>query len=69
MRAGEPNWLEVTEKSVSINRFDAPLRVLHLSDFHASESVSLQSIEHAIDIALTGCESTELKDGAIFTSA
>lgn len=52
MRAGEPDWFDVTEKSVAINRFDAPLRVLHLSDFHASEAVSLQSIEHAIDTAL-----------------
>ena len=52
MRAGEPDWFEVTEKDVSINRFDAPLRVLHLSDFHASEVVSLGSIERSIDIAL-----------------
>lgn len=52
MKYFEPDWLEVTEKNVRINRFDTPLRILHLSDFHASRSVSLRSIEKAVDLAL-----------------
>ncbi len=57
MRFTEPTWFEVTEKYVSIDRFGSPLRILHLSDFHASESVSLESIERAIDISLkTGAD-------------
>ncbi|MFL3659248.1 MAG: hypothetical protein ACJ07L_14510, partial [Opitutales bacterium] len=52
IRFAEPNWYEVTEKTVSIGRFLTPLRVLHLSDFHDSKSVSLESIEKAIDISL-----------------
>ncbi len=52
MRFAEPSWYEITEKSVKINRFASPLRILHLSDFHASEVVSLEDIEEAIDIAL-----------------
>ncbi len=52
MRFVEPNRHEVTEKTVPINRLKTPLRVLHLSDFHASPSVSLESIEKAIDRSL-----------------
>ena len=52
MRFFEPGNFAVTEKVVPINRFKEPLRILHLSDFHASRSVSLRSIERAIDIAL-----------------
>ncbi len=52
MRLAEPDWYEVTEKDIEIGRFASPLRILHLSDFHASESVSLASIEKAIDLSL-----------------
>ncbi|MDM8549724.1 phosphodiesterase YaeI [Desulfobacterales bacterium HSG2] len=52
MRCLESDWFEVTEKSVRINRFSNPLRILHLSDFHASECVSLKTIEKAIDLSL-----------------
>lgn len=52
MRCLESEWFEVTEKSVRIGRFSTPLRILHLSDFHASECVSLKSIEKAIDLSL-----------------
>lgn len=52
MRFFEPNWIEITEKSVEIGRFETPLRILHLSDFHASEAVSLASIEKAINLSL-----------------
>ncbi len=52
MRWWEPFRYEVTAKDVRINRFASPLRILHLSDFHASESVSFHQIETAVDLAL-----------------
>ncbi len=52
MRFREPTWYEITEKDVSIGKFDEPVRVLHLSDFHASPEVSLGDIEKAIDLSL-----------------
>ncbi len=52
MRYLEPEWFEVTEKSIRINRFSNPLRILHLSDFHASGCVGLKSVEKAIDLSL-----------------
>jgi hypothetical protein len=52
MRYFEPGHFEITEKSIRINRFSKELRILHLSDFHVSGSVSLKSIEKAIDLSL-----------------
>ncbi|MEM1221598.1 MAG: phosphodiesterase YaeI [Verrucomicrobiota bacterium] len=52
MRFREPTWYEVTEKQIKINKFSKPIRVLHLSDFHASPSVSFSAIEDAIDRSL-----------------
>lgn len=52
MRFREPTWYEITEKSIKIKNLDKPLRILHLSDFHASPSVSLTDIEDAIDKSL-----------------
>ena len=52
MRFHEASWFEVTEKNIKTNKFDNPLRILHLSDFHASPVVSLESIEKAIDISI-----------------
>ena len=52
MRYFEPDMFEITEKSIRINRFSRPLRILHLSDFHFSNCVSLKSIEKAIDLSI-----------------
>jgi len=52
MRWGEPDWFEVTRKTVPLGRFTRPLRVLHLSDFHASAVVPYATIAKAIDLAL-----------------
>ncbi len=52
MRFHEPTWYQVTEKNVGIGKFDKPIRVLHLSDFHASPVVSFEDIEIAIDQSL-----------------
>lgn len=52
MKFFEPTWYEITEKSLKIKNLEKPLRILHLSDFHASPSVSLVEIETAIDQSL-----------------
>jgi len=40
----ESGHFEVTEKSIKLNRMSNPLKLLHLSDFHASKIRSLKSI-------------------------
>jgi len=52
MRFVESRWIETTEKSINLNRFTPPLRILHLSDFHASNVVSLDYIDKAVATAL-----------------
>lgn len=52
MRFHEPTRYEITEKNIKITNLEKPIRVLHLSDFHASRSVSLSDIETAIDMAI-----------------
>lgn len=51
-RLGESSWFEVTKKKLSIPGLPQPLRILHLSDFHASPEFTLSQIEKAIDLAL-----------------
>ena len=50
----EPGWLEVTEKRVPLKgaALARPVRLLHLSDLHFSESVPLEQIERAIELGL-----------------
>lgn len=45
----EANWLEVTSKKVLIPKLNnkTPIKLLHLSDLHFSETVSLEEIEFA----------------------
>ena len=52
IRYFEPSWFEVTAKDLKIRHLKKPLKVLHLSDLHASPSVPLEDIEKAIDLAL-----------------
>jgi len=52
MRWLEPFWFEITEKNIQLGLFDSPLRILHLSDFHASEEVPFRMIERAVDVGL-----------------
>jgi uncharacterized protein len=52
MRFFEPFWFEVTEKRVRLPYLKQPLKLLHLSDFHYSEEVPLETIEEAIDLGL-----------------
>jgi predicted MPP superfamily phosphohydrolase len=62
MRFGEAEWLEVKEHEVRLGAGDAKttpdgsgsaLRLLHLSDFHASAAVSLDYITRAIELGLS----------------
>ena len=48
----EPTWLEVSRVEVNTRRPGRRLRVLHLSDLHASEVVPLGLIERAVDLGL-----------------
>ena len=52
MRWCEPQWLQVGRHRAAIDP-DAPeLRILHLSDFHASRVVSLEEIDEAVTLGL-----------------
>lgn len=48
----EPRWFELTEKRVDLPGLPAPLRLLHISDLHASIFVPLAMIDHAITLGL-----------------
>ena len=52
MRQFEPDWFEVTHKTVRLRGLKRPIKLVHLSDFHASEDVPYELIEKAIDLAL-----------------
>lgn len=50
----EPRWFEVTEKPVYVSArgLTAPVRLLHISDLHASVLVPLATIDNAIRLGL-----------------
>ncbi len=48
----EPYWLECTTKDIPIHQLDTKIKALHLSDFHASDVMSLEAIEKAIDLGI-----------------
>jgi uncharacterized protein len=50
----EPRWLDVTQRRVKLHRgtLRQPVRILHLSDLHASMLVPLSMIERAITLGL-----------------
>ncbi len=52
MRFIEPDWLEVTTKTVHLPNLQHSLKLLHLSDFHASPDVPYELIERSIDLGL-----------------
>lgn len=49
----EPRWLELTERRVLMPALHTSLRLLHMSDLHASMLVPLQMIDNAIDLGLS----------------
>jgi predicted MPP superfamily phosphohydrolase len=50
MHFGEANWLEANERELKLG--DTEIRILHLSDLHASVVVGLDFISDAIDMGL-----------------
>jgi len=52
MRFWEPGWLEINRHEVPLDRQGSPLRLLHLSDLHASRVVSLDFLRRALDLGL-----------------
>jgi predicted MPP superfamily phosphohydrolase len=51
-RCVEPSWLEVGRHDVKTSLPGPPLKLLHLSDFHASWCVGLDYIQEAIECGL-----------------
>ena len=48
----EPQWLETGQHEIQLAGSGTPIRLLHLSDFHASEAVSLEFIGQAVQQGL-----------------
>lgn len=53
MHWGEAGWLQVGRHEVRLNPGLPKVRVLHISDLHASPVVSLEQISDAIDLGLS----------------
>ena len=53
MRWWEPGWLQVGRHNVAVKSGLPEVKILHLSDLHASSSVSLEQIGSAIDVGLS----------------
>jgi hypothetical protein len=51
----EPEWLEIARETVPLPNFKSGerVRIVHLSDLHASDAVSRNLIESAVEIALS----------------
>jgi predicted MPP superfamily phosphohydrolase len=53
VRFAEEEWLEINEPKLTLRPNGREIRLLHLSDFHASPVVSLSYISRAIDLGLS----------------
>jgi predicted MPP superfamily phosphohydrolase len=67
----EPSWLETTEKQVRIarGRLRRPLRILHLSDLHASEYIPIRYLRAAFAQGLAARPDLICLTGDFITSA
>ena len=52
-RLWEPSWLQIGRHQVSIQPNQAPIKILHLSDFHASSVVILEQIADSVRLGLS----------------
>ncbi len=52
MRLWESGWIEVNRHQVQMAKTSRPIRLLHLSDLHASRAVSLGYIQRALSVGL-----------------
>jgi predicted MPP superfamily phosphohydrolase len=53
MRWCEPDWFQVGRHRATIHSDLPPVRILHMSDFHASGDVTLSQVEEAIELGLS----------------
>lgn len=70
-RWGEPHWLEVSRLAVPLGSGSgrsAPLRVVQLSDFHASPVVSFEFIDEAVTLGLAQKPDLIALTGDFFTN-
>jgi uncharacterized protein len=70
MRFAEPHWLEVARFAVPLSREvpQRPVRIVHLSDFHASPAVSFEFIAEAVALALAQRPDVVALTGDFFTN-
>ena len=69
-RFGEPHWLEVCRLKIPLSGAAGtapPIRLVHLSDFHASPVVSLEFIDEAVTLALAQRPDVIALTGDFFT--
>lgn len=64
----EPHWLAATEKAVALPRLRAPVRLLHLSDFH-EEVIGPGTVARAIDEGLAARPDFVCVTGDFFSRA
>jgi uncharacterized protein len=70
-RFGEPHWLEISHFKVPLSAGNGSVpavRIVHLSDFHASPVVSLDFIEEAVTLALAQHPDVIALTGDFFTN-
>src|SRR5687768_7996100 len=70
-RLAEPHWLEVSRWRVAVSQqADSvrAVRLVHLSDFHASRVVSLSYIDEAVSLALAQQPDAIALTGDFFTN-
>lgn len=67
----EPNWLEVTSSQVKLpgRSLGAGVRILQLSDFHASSDVPFSLIEKSVDLGLAAKPDVICLTGDFVTNA
>src|SRR5260370_40251050 len=49
----EPRWLDLARHTVHVPRLGRPIRLVHLSDLHASAAVSQRMIADAVALAVS----------------
>jgi predicted MPP superfamily phosphohydrolase len=64
----EPQWLRVSRIAVPLERLKTSIRVLHLSDLHASSEKQLSLVEKAISLGLNAVPDIVLITGDFLTA-
>lgn len=64
----EPNWLEQTTRRIPLQRLTRPVRVVHLSDLHASPGVAPDLIDESFRMAIAAQPDVVLLTGDFVTT-